>query len=290
MVESSKHSVRVQIDHFVILDIMKQNSIISTTSTMRMNVRLIRASQFLRQFDLDVRHKPGKEHILPDALSRLTSINTDVSISKDHSELDALFTMALMQMNSNFHDRCVQGYQEDTYWKRIAKQLNDNVALGEDAASLPFVWGKDLPTTEADPYFFSRPQLSPSDSAITVSEKTSPRPQSSPSDSTLTVSEKTPPAESELKTQSSPSDSALAVSKKTPPAESELKTQSSPSDSAMTASKEISVDDLIFHVDKILKSQRLCIPSSLVKKIFAITHGTNGHPGFQRCHEIVTAS
>lgn len=74
--ESSKHPVRVQTDHSAIMDIMKQNSIVSTTSTMRTNVRLIRASQFLRQFNLEVTHKPGKEHIVPNALSRLASLNT----------------------------------------------------------------------------------------------------------------------------------------------------------------------------------------------------------------------
>ena len=75
MVESSEQPVGIQTDYSAILDIMRQNSIVSTTSTMRMNVRLIRASQFLRQFRLDVCHKPGKDHIVPDALSRLASLN-----------------------------------------------------------------------------------------------------------------------------------------------------------------------------------------------------------------------
>ena len=73
MVESSKLPVVVQTDHSAILDIMRQSSITSTTSTLRLNVRLVRASQFLRQFRLEVRHKAGKEHIVPDALSRLAS-------------------------------------------------------------------------------------------------------------------------------------------------------------------------------------------------------------------------
>ena len=113
MVESSKNPVRVQTDYSAILDIIKQSSIISTTSTMRTNVRLIRASQFLRQFRLEVRHKPGKDHIVPDILSRLASLNQDASLTEDHSELDVLFTAALVEMNQDFYSRIIQGYQED---------------------------------------------------------------------------------------------------------------------------------------------------------------------------------
>ena len=88
LVELSKHKVVIQTDHSAILDIMKQTLLV-TTSTVRANVRLIRASQFLRQFQLDVRYKPGKEHIIPDALLRLASTNTG-SLDKEHGELDAL--------------------------------------------------------------------------------------------------------------------------------------------------------------------------------------------------------
>ena len=57
---------------------------------MRMNLRLVRVSQFLRQFHLIVRHKPGKEHIIPDALSRLASAN-NLGYNPEYVKLDALF-------------------------------------------------------------------------------------------------------------------------------------------------------------------------------------------------------
>lgn len=257
MVESSKHSIKVQTDHSAILDIMRQNSIVSTTSTMRMNVRLVRASQFLRQFNLDVRHKPGKEHILPDALSRLASLNSDKLLPPDHSKLDALhantfFTATLVRMKQSFHDRCLLGYQEDTYWKRISKQLDDNMSLGEDAVSLPFVWGRYLPATESDPYFTPRPA----------------------------GSAQIPSTESKIEQLPTSAESAT-----------EEQVSVSPQDTSADASKEATCDDLIFHVDKISGSQRLCVPSNLVKEIFMIAHGNNnGHPGFQRCYEIVSTS
>lgn len=138
LVESSKHPTIIQTDHSAILDIMKQSSITSTTSTMRMNVRLVRASQFLRQFPLEVRHKPGKEHIVPDALSRLASTNKS-SLSSSHDELDALFTTTLIEMAPTFLEGLVQGYQEDDFWVRTVRMMDKKERVG-----LSFHRGRDL--------------------------------------------------------------------------------------------------------------------------------------------------
>ena len=54
IIESSKSNVIIQTDHSAIIDILQQLSIISTTSTMRLNLRLVRVSQFLQHFKLDV--------------------------------------------------------------------------------------------------------------------------------------------------------------------------------------------------------------------------------------------
>ena len=77
----------------------------------------------------------------------------------------------------------------------------------------------------------------------------------------------------------------MIISKKTSFIKSELKIQSSLSNSII--SKEIFVDDLIFHVDKITKNQRLYISSNFIKKIFIITHEINNHFDFQKCYEII---
>ena len=220
---------------------------------MHMNVKLIRISQFLRQFDLQVTHKPGKEHIVPDALSRLASLNQDSTIAPEHSELDVLFTTSLVQMSTDFHDRCVQGYQQDPYWKRISRQLDNNMDLSKNATSLPFMWGRDLLACDSGPYFLPRPGESPEDLT--------------PLPASLLSSGKG-------SQQAAPLPNTSHQTPKTPPLENQVTT----------------VDDLIFHVDRLSGNQRFCIPSDLVQEILAIAHGTNGHPGFQRCHEIVTAS
>lgn len=233
MVESSQHPVMIQTDHSAILDIMKQNSIVSTTSTMRMNVRLVRASQFLRQFNLEVRHKPGKEHIIPDALSRLASANHgQESEIPQYSELDVLFTCSLVEMSDDFRHRLVKGYKSDPWYSRLLRQIDENERIGEDAVMLSFIRGQP-----DDPESSSNPRSSHS-----------------------------PPER---------------ISSRTP--------ESSSSPLPDTSENSGSSEDLIYHIDRVTGNQRLCIPPALVKEILHLAHG-NGHPGFQRCYEIVSAS
>ena len=115
MIKSSKHVIQIQIDYFAIIDIIKQNFIISTTSIIKINVKLIYASQFLRQFNLNIKHKFEKKHIISNALSKLINLNFDKNISSDHFELDALhntifFIAVLIKMKQSFHDKCIHDY------------------------------------------------------------------------------------------------------------------------------------------------------------------------------------
>ena len=47
MIEFYKHFIIIQIDYFIIVDIMKKSSIIFIIFIICINIRLIRASQFL---------------------------------------------------------------------------------------------------------------------------------------------------------------------------------------------------------------------------------------------------
>lgn len=125
---------------------------------MRLNLQLVRASQFLQQFKLDVRHKPGKEHIIPDALSRLASANVGQA-DPSYSELDALFTYntTLVEICPELISRILAGYEADNYWSRLHRQVQANEDLGADKASLPFVLGS-TPPTDADLYLTPRPE------------------------------------------------------------------------------------------------------------------------------------
>lgn len=89
---------------------------------MRLNLRLVRASQFLQQFKLDIRHKPGKEHTIPDALNQLASANVG-QVDPCYSELNALFTYntTLVEIRPELISRILAGYAADDYWSRLQR-------------------------------------------------------------------------------------------------------------------------------------------------------------------------
>ncbi|MGI0135223.1 MAG: integrase zinc binding domain-containing protein [Candidatus Micrarchaeaceae archaeon] len=112
-------------------------------SIEKLNLRLVRASEYMALFDLYVRHKPGKDHLVPDALSRLPASGSPHPLEAK-GELDALHTepyafIALtVQMSNTFKRKILKGYAEDSMWTRTLTTVKANAALGQNAASLPF--------------------------------------------------------------------------------------------------------------------------------------------------------
>ena len=143
MIKSSIAPIVIFIDHGAALGIARQTSL-TTTSTNKMNLRLVRASDYLQRFELVIRYKPGKQHIVPDALSRLESSYSDPAPA-EIGELDALlahyatpycFTASLVEMSQEFKQRVTKGYLKDPAYKHILKVLD---ASDVGAAKLPFV-------------------------------------------------------------------------------------------------------------------------------------------------------
>ena len=126
---------------------------------MRINVYLVRVSQFLQQFCLVVWHKPGKKYIIPDTLRRLASANR-ARHDEVYSELDALFTYhaTLVEISPDLIKRIFDGYLADDWWVKVRKQLLTNDNLGPDKAILPFIFGSTEPPLSADPYFLPWPE------------------------------------------------------------------------------------------------------------------------------------
>ena len=93
-----KHSIVIYIDYTIALDIACQISL-TITFTNKLNLRLIRASNYLQQFNLDIYYKSSKQYIVSNALSRLIS-NNRIAITflrffytKDCNKLNALFAI-----------------------------------------------------------------------------------------------------------------------------------------------------------------------------------------------------
>lgn len=85
-----------------------------------MNLRLVRASQFLQQFKLDIWHKPSKEHIIPNALSRLVGTNVGCA-NHSNSKFNALFmyNATLVKIYPNLVLVILADYENNKYWARL---------------------------------------------------------------------------------------------------------------------------------------------------------------------------
>ena len=148
LIESSKFSIIIQIDHFATIDICKQKLIIFTNSFIRSNIRLIRASQYLSQFSFDVRHKFDKDNIVSDAFSRLNSTNIFLSDSYNYSKLNALNTFSynttFVKMNEDFRKKIIDEYVNDFSWRKHVLFLHKNDQLKKNAFNMSFIKKKNL--------------------------------------------------------------------------------------------------------------------------------------------------
>jgi hypothetical protein len=85
---------------------------------MKMNLRLVCVSQFLNQFfNLEIKHKSKKYHLISNVLSRLQSLNKE-NLSDDYAKLNELFAehavyaynIILIKINSDFRQRIIDEY------------------------------------------------------------------------------------------------------------------------------------------------------------------------------------
>lgn len=133
-------------DHSAAVQISRQTTL-TTSSTDKLNLRLVRASQYLSGFNLSVRHKAGKTNVVPDALSRLQA---DVAPEEGQAVLEGLYGstvlikitppleptpiyhMTLVQMSDDFKKRLVEAYTKDPHWNKILDLLKPSKDGGTD--------------------------------------------------------------------------------------------------------------------------------------------------------------
>ena len=142
LIESSKHPTVVYTDHAGTVGIARQTSLTSV-STEKLNLRLVRASEFLQRFLLHVKHRPGRTNYVPDALSRLSGVDP-ININEDVvGTLDSLqayvFHTSLIEMSEDFKTRIKQGYSSDAPWTAVLETANCNAALRLNSAKLSFL-------------------------------------------------------------------------------------------------------------------------------------------------------
>ena len=126
LIESFKSFVIVYTDHETTLAVAKQTSF-TTFSTDKLNLRLVRTSDYIQRFNLMIKHKFEILHLMFDALFRLLTktLSKNVSIINE-KELDVLFTVSITKMNDEFRQRFILKYQKNSTWRKIIEILNIN--------------------------------------------------------------------------------------------------------------------------------------------------------------------
>ena len=138
IVKSTNMTIIVFIDHDAAIEIVKQ-IILFIFSTNRLNLRLIRVSKYIQGFNLKIKHKFEKLHLISDALFRLSTKSQTLDDSE--SELNVLFIASLVEMTSEFRDRIMTDYVENLIWKKVLKTLK---LSKNDEIELSFLYDNDL--------------------------------------------------------------------------------------------------------------------------------------------------
>ena len=110
-----------------------------TSAVEKLNLRLVRASEYLQQSDLNVYHKSKKLHIVSDALSRLTSTNKGQADPSDKLNAFYVYYTLLIEIKSNFKLKLIDSYQKDKPWRKVLKQLKELKWQGDNAAIILFL-------------------------------------------------------------------------------------------------------------------------------------------------------
>ena len=125
MINGSLAGTVIWTDHSATVQIMKQMTLTSS-STDKLNLRLVQASQYCSQFCLDVRHRPGRLNVVPDALSRLLNRVADLKNRPLGDTLDEIHTYhtTVVGMSPEFQDKLKKAYLEDKRWTEMMNQLS----------------------------------------------------------------------------------------------------------------------------------------------------------------------
>ena len=68
----------IYINHFATTSIVKQTKL-KLSNIDKFNLRFVRASIYFSQFELNVKHKPGKLHVVPDVFSKTMNVFPDLN-------------------------------------------------------------------------------------------------------------------------------------------------------------------------------------------------------------------
>jgi hypothetical protein len=129
MIRATKHFIIIWTNHSIIVAIIKQTKMI-ISNTDKLNFHFVKANMYLSQFDLNVRHKADRDHVILDVLFRLSFFDSE-EISEEITEEIAkniikkkndilknvnVYVEILVKMFLTFKTRFIQTYEIDKKW------------------------------------------------------------------------------------------------------------------------------------------------------------------------------
>jgi hypothetical protein len=118
MIKAFKHSTIVWTDHSITATIVKQIKMF-ISSIDKLNLRLIRVDMYLSQFDLNVRHKFDRDHIISNISSRLSSWDDNLEKFENTLKDVNVYVETLIEMFSDFKTRLINVYKIDKEWSTL---------------------------------------------------------------------------------------------------------------------------------------------------------------------------
>jgi hypothetical protein len=143
LIEANDYPTIIYTDHVAVRHIAHSTSL-RTSSPERANMRLIRASQYLSQFRLDVRYRPGKANVVVDALSRIKHVKTNADIFTVVTDvipdrIQPEHTESFIHMAPEFVEKWSLGLQEDKHYRTIFAELLQKIGDTNYAESYGWV-------------------------------------------------------------------------------------------------------------------------------------------------------
>ncbi|KAJ5966220.1 hypothetical protein N7481_012934 [Penicillium waksmanii] len=121
---------------------------LSTASPDRLNLRLVRGSQYLQQFHIRVYHRAGLTNKIADGLLRLPATDP----TTDDNDLDALhtyfadidadtmvFVTSTVEISDDFQTRLKAAYPDDPRWSMVIAEIQRIEETPADGTKLPYV-------------------------------------------------------------------------------------------------------------------------------------------------------
>ena len=276
----------VYIDYGAILEISKQTSII-TSSTTKLNLRLIRASEYIQRFrSIKFRYKLGKQYIIPDTLSQLSQTSSQAK-SQEEGQLDLCYHITLMEMSDSFKSRLATEYVKDPQWNRILGVLKS--VSSEDVATVaaPAATPVANAATESESRMLAVmvPSRITGSSSSQEARKRTPATRSS---STIIRSDvdasKLSPASKEAQDVTASQETQEA------PDTAEAPVGSQENRERQSGLRFKLRNGLIYYTNHQDRKERLCVPNILEKEIFKLGYDRQYYRGFYRIYDRITGS